>query len=74
MCDSDKVVLMSYSPAVLSVRPVAELVREVLVQGGGGRVGAAPREPPASVSCSVCGQIHWWVRSHCKTQIYTTEA
>lgn len=55
-------------PVVLPVRPVAELICDVPVQGGGGGVGAGPAEPSASVTCIVRGQTDWWPRSHCTTQ------
>lgn len=61
----------AYSPVVLSVWPVAELVLEVFAQGRGGRVGAGPFDPPASITCITRGQIHRWVHSHYTTQTPT---
>lgn len=55
-------------PVVLRVCPVAELICDVFVQGGRGGVRAGPTEPPASITCIMCGQTDWWPRSHCTTQ------
>lgn len=60
-------------PFVLSVCPVAELICDVLVQGGGGGVGAGPAEPSASVACITRGQIDWWACSHCATHTHTAK-
>lgn len=58
----------AYSPVVLCVCPVAELVREVFAQGGGGRVRAGPVDLSASITCIMRGQVDWWACSHWTTQ------
>lgn len=55
-------------PVVLSGYLVAELVYDVLVQGGGGGVRTGPAELPASITRVVCGQTDRWPGSHCTTQ------
>lgn len=40
----------AYNPVVLYAWPVAQLVFEVLAEGGGGRVGAGPIEVTASIT------------------------
>lgn len=55
----------AHRPAVLSVCPVAELIRDVFVQGGGGGIRAGPAEQLASITCIVRGQIDRMASSHC---------
>lgn len=69
----------AYHPVALSISPVADLVSDVFVQGGGGGVRAGPRESPASIACIVERQTNWRFRLHCTEEqkrslrLYATE-